>query len=146
MFGTWLVRDLNNGTATHAGAGAQERVRVRGHVHIDRIVTAVATGALLGALAAMPYDQLLGISGPASMILRSVLTTAVWTGLRGEQPRDLNFNAVPAEAGALGPSALPQEQADTVNPRVRGTRKWNHRRFQNVLKVRAKSILAPQGG
>jgi hypothetical protein len=119
---------------------------VRGHVRVDRIVTALASGALLGALAAMPYDQLLGISGPASMILRSVLTTAVWAGLRGEQTRDLNFDAVTTETGAPDSSAPQQERAGTVNRRVRGTRKWNLVRFQNVLKVRAGSILAHYGG
>jgi hypothetical protein len=82
-----------------ANAAMGERVR------IDRIVTAVAAGALLGALAAMPYDQLLGISDPACAILRSVLTTAVWAGLRSQQPRDLNFSAAAPAVDALGKRA-----------------------------------------
>lgn len=164
MVGTWLGQDTTDRMVKHAGADAQGHAVAReqgrgdrtmvaevqgstaGHVRVDRIVTAVATGALLGALAAMPYDQLLGISGPASMILRSVLTTAVWAGLRSEQPRDLNFSAITPEVGAPDQSTPNHEYVETVDRRVGRIRKGNLVRFQNVLKVRARSILAHYGG
>jgi hypothetical protein len=163
MVGTWLGQDTTDRMVKHAGADAQGHAVAReqgrgdrammaevqgstaGHVRVGRIVTAVATGALLGALAAMPYDQLLGISVPASMILRSVLTTAVWAGLRSEQPHDLNFNADTTEAGA------PKERGAAGKGRNGSPGGWrnlkgNLVRFQNVLKVRAGSILAHCGG
>jgi hypothetical protein len=89
----WLDRMLNagnqacpDGTAVHQPAGARRTMSV------DRIVVALAAGALLGALASMPYDQLLGVSQPACTILRSVLTTAVWAGMGSERLRDLIFD------------------------------------------------------
>jgi hypothetical protein len=146
MVHTWLGQSSNNGMATRAGAEAQGRAVVHEHVRVDQIVTAVATGALLGALAAMPYDQLLGISGPACTILRSVLTTAVWAGLRSQQPHDLNFSAAVLQTGAPDRRAPHREQAEASFRGVGEARKGNHRRVQNVLKARAGSILAHHGG
>lgn len=89
----WLDRISNRGrlacldrTAAHQPAG------IRRTMSVDRIIVALAAGALLGALAAMPYDQLLGVSQPACTIVRSVLTTAVWAGLGSERLRDLVFD------------------------------------------------------
>ena len=85
-------------TIAQVSAVAQASTAARERLRAERIVMAVATGALLGALAAMPYDQLLGISAPLAAILRSVLTTAIWAGLRNEQPQDLNFSAAIPQA------------------------------------------------
>lgn len=89
----WLDRILNasnpacpDGTAGHQPAGTRRTMGV------NRVIVALAAGALLGALASMPYDQLLGVSQPACTILRSVLTTAVWAGLGSERLRDLTFD------------------------------------------------------
>jgi len=44
------------------------------------VLVAVAIGALLGVLAAMPYEQLIGLSGETGTILRSLVSTAVLAG------------------------------------------------------------------
>ena len=45
-------------------------------------LVALATGALLGVLAAMPYDRLLGLSGEACFALRSVVAVGLLARLR----------------------------------------------------------------
>lgn len=131
------VEDEGMVTVEAQGSGA-----AHGRLRADRIAMAVATGALLGVLAAMPYDQMLGISGPACAILRSVLTTAVWAGLRSEQPRDLNFSAAAPEADAPGEHAPQRGHVQQMGEGWKGNLVW----FQNVLKVRVESILAHHGG
>jgi hypothetical protein len=91
--GKWLNRVLSEGKlgcpdvgAVHRSAGARRTASVA------KIVTALAAGALLGAVAAMPYDQLLGMSEPACAILRSVVTTVVWAGLGSERLQELIFD------------------------------------------------------
>lgn len=138
MVGTRVDTHTKEEMAGHASVEA----RVRG----DRIVTALATGVLLGALAAMPYDQLLGISGSASIILRSVLTTAVWAGLRSEQSRDLNFSAISQATRAFDQSTSGRGTMGIPVREVGESWKWNLDRIQNVLKVRAESIMAHYGG
>jgi hypothetical protein len=57
------------------------------------MVLALAEGALLGALVAMPYEQALGMPGEAFAILRSAVATAVLSGLCAFRPGDLVFDA-----------------------------------------------------
>jgi hypothetical protein len=137
MYGKWLDRGSNEGKATRPGAD-----NARGGASMDGVVTALATGALLGAVAAMPYDQLLGISDSACTILRSVVTTVMWAGLSSERLQDLIF-----DAGALHMRVPHRRQVkETQIRRVGDTRKGNQHRVHNVLKVRAGSILAHHGG
>lgn len=89
----WLDRISNNGKPTCPDAtAAPQPAGTQRTMSIDRIIVALAVGALLGALAAMPYDRLLGVSQPACTVLRSVLTTVVWAGLGSERLRDLAFD------------------------------------------------------
>jgi hypothetical protein len=73
-------------------AAVPQPAGIRRTMSADRIIVALAVGTLLGALAAMPYDRLLGVSQPACTILRSALTTAVWAGLGSERLRNLVFD------------------------------------------------------
>jgi hypothetical protein len=68
------------------------RESARSTVALHGMVLALATGALLGALVAMPYEQVLGLSGPAVAILRSAVATAVLSGLCTVRPSDLAFD------------------------------------------------------
>jgi len=89
----WLDRISNEGGPACLDTRAiREPVETRQTTNVEKMVMALAAGALLGALASMPYDQLLGVSQPACTILRSVLTTAVWAGLGSERVRDLTFD------------------------------------------------------
>ena len=69
------------------------QVQKRGFSARWGIVIALAAGALLGALVAMPYEQVLGLSGAAGALLRSAVATAVLSGLCTVRPRDLIFDA-----------------------------------------------------
>jgi hypothetical protein len=60
---------------------------------IWKALTALALGALLGALAALPYDQLLGLSSETCTVLRSGVAILVLTGLNASSARDLVFKA-----------------------------------------------------
>lgn len=44
-------------------------------------LAAVGTGALLGALVAMPYNQLIGLSDTACTVMRSLVAAGVLVGL-----------------------------------------------------------------
>ena len=154
MYRRWLDRRSNEGKPMRPGAdNAQRTAEVQGtaiaheSARVGKIVTALATGVLLGAVAAMPYDQLLGISGSACTILRSVVTTAVWVGLSSERLQDLAFDAATLQVGTLQMRTPHRWHArETQIRRVGGTRQGNQNRVQNVLKVRAGSILAHHGG
>jgi len=54
-----------------------------------RVLTALGIGALLGVLVAVPYDQLIGLSGPTCTLLRSVVSVVVLGGLDLGRLRDL---------------------------------------------------------
>ena len=54
-----------------------------------RVLIALGIGALLGVLVAVPYDQLIGLSGPTCTLLRSVVSVAVLGGLNVGRLRDL---------------------------------------------------------
>jgi hypothetical protein len=56
-------------------------------------LVALAAGALLGVLAALPYDRLLGLSGETGTVLRSLVTTAVLSGLHASRVQDLILDA-----------------------------------------------------
>ncbi len=71
---------------------ARGAVAFHGLAALRDMVLALATGALLGALGAMPYEQVLGLSGPAVAILRSAVATAVLSGLCTVRPSDLAFD------------------------------------------------------
>jgi hypothetical protein len=47
---------------------------------IRNAALALSIGALLGVLATMPYEQLIGLSGETCIILRSLVSTAVLAG------------------------------------------------------------------
>ena len=53
------------------------------------VLIALGIGALLGVLVAVPYDQLIGLSGPTCTLLRSVVSVAVLGGLDLGRLRDL---------------------------------------------------------
>jgi hypothetical protein len=148
MYRRWLGRGSNEGEPMRPGADNVQRTAIAHEsVRVGRIVTALAMGALLGAVAAMPYDQLLGISDSACTILRSVVTTAVWAGLGSERPRGLTFDAATLQVGTLQTRTPHRWHArETQIRQVAGTRQGNQNRFQNVLRVRAGSILAHHGG
>jgi hypothetical protein len=57
------------------------------------VLIALGIGALLGVLVAVPYDQLIGLSGPTCTILRSVVSVAVLGGLNIGRLRDLVHRA-----------------------------------------------------
>jgi hypothetical protein len=54
-----------------------------------RVLIALGIGALLGVLAAVPYDQLIGLSGPTCTLLRSVVSVVVLGSLDLGRLRDL---------------------------------------------------------
>jgi len=143
MYRRWLERGSNEGKPMRPGAdNVQGTAEVQGTARVDKIVTALAMGALLGAVAAMPYDQLLGISDSACTILRSVVTTAMWVGLSSERPQGLTFDAATLQVG----TPHRWHARETQIRRVGGTRQGNQNRVWNVLRVRAGSILAHHGG
>jgi hypothetical protein len=154
MYRRWLGRGSNEREPMRPGAdNVQRTAEVQGTAiahetaRVDQIVTALAMGALLGAVAVMPYDQLLGISDSACTILRSVVTTAVWAGLSSQRPQDLTFDAATLQVGTLQMRTPRRWHArETQIRRAGGTRQGNQNRFQDVLKVRAGSILAHHGG
>ena len=153
MYRRWLDRRSNEQKSMRPGADnvqrtaeAQRTAIAHESARVGKIVTALATGALLGAVAAMPYDQLLGISDSACTILRSVVTTAMWAGLSSERLQEPTFDAG-ALQGTLHLRTPHRKQAnETQIRRVGRTRQGNQNRVQNVLKVRAGSILAHYGG
>lgn len=57
-----------------------------------KALAALAIGALLGALAALPYDRLLGLPGTTGTVLRSLVATVVLAGLNAGRVRDLTFD------------------------------------------------------
>ena len=153
MYRRWLDRESNEQKPMHPGADsaqrtaeAQRTVIAHETARVDKIVTALATGALLGAVAAMPYDQLLGISDSACTILRSVVTTAMWVGLSSERLQELTFDASALQRTLHLRTPHRKQANETQIRRVGGTRQGNQNRVQNVLKVRAGSILAHHGG
>ncbi|MBN1641687.1 MAG: hypothetical protein JXA09_10665 [Anaerolineae bacterium] len=77
-------------------------IQMHSHPALQGVVLALAAGALLGALVALPYEQVLGLPGAACAILRSAVATAVLSGLCTVRPRDLAFDAraLRSEAGA----------------------------------------------
>lgn len=149
MYRRWLGRGSNEGEPMRPGADnvqgtaeAQGTAIAHESARVDKIVTALAMGALLGAVAAMPYDQLLGISDSACTILRSVVTTAMWAGLSSERPQGLTFSAATLQMRTPHRWHAKERQIRQVG----GTRQGNQNRVQNVLRVRAGSILAHHGG
>jgi hypothetical protein len=94
MYSRWLDRASNEAKPVSRGAEmAQQTAVAQRTVWVDRIVMALAAGALLGAVTAMPYDRLLGLAEPACTILRSMVTAAVWVGLGNGRLQDLTFDA-----------------------------------------------------
>ncbi len=73
-----------------------------------KVAVALAVGTLLGALAAIPYDQLWGWSDSACTVLRSIVTVLGLTGLHVVPARDLVFDG----------SALRKEARDRRTLRV----------------------------
>ena len=148
MYRRWLGRGSNEGKPMRPGAdNVQGAAIAHESARVDQIVIALAMGALLGAVAAMPYDQLLGISDSACTILRSVVTTAMWAGLSSERPQGLTFDAATLQVGTLQTRTPYRWHAKERQIRqVGGTRQGNQNWFQNVLRVRAGSILAHHGG
>lgn len=59
---------------------------LRPEVLFVNALVAVAAGALLGALVAMPYNQLLGISDTAYTVVRSLVAAGVLAGLGAGRP------------------------------------------------------------
>jgi quinol-cytochrome oxidoreductase complex cytochrome b subunit len=70
---------------------------LRREVLFVNALCAVAAGALLGALGAMPYNQLIGLSDTACTVVRSLVAAGVLVGLGARRPfvlpgqRDLVF-------------------------------------------------------
>jgi hypothetical protein len=52
---------------------------------------ALAVGAILGTLVAVPYDQLFGLSAPLCTALRSSIATAILAGVRATDGSELTF-------------------------------------------------------
>jgi hypothetical protein len=70
---------------------------------VKNVALALIVGALLGALATMPYEQLIGLSGQTSLILRSLVSTAVLAGFGTRCTTKLTFDI----------SALQQKEVTT---------------------------------
>ena len=64
-----------------------------GGASIGKAMFALALGALLGALAALPYDHLLGLSATTCTVLRSLTAACVLAGLNTRGASDLVFAA-----------------------------------------------------
>ena len=64
---------------------------LRPEVLFVNVLVAIAAGALLGALVAMPYNQLIGLSDTAYTVLRSLVTVGVLAGLGARSPAELTF-------------------------------------------------------
>ena len=54
---------------------------------------ALAVGAMLGTLVALPYDQVFGLSAPLCTALRSSIATAILAGVRATDGVELSFVA-----------------------------------------------------
>lgn len=57
------------------------------------VLIALGTGALLGVLVAVPYDQVIGLSESTCTILRSAVSVAVLGSLNTGRLRDLTYRA-----------------------------------------------------
>jgi hypothetical protein len=68
---------------------------------MQNAVAALAVGAILGTLVAVPYDQVFGLSAPLCTALRSSITTAILAGVKAMDSAELAF--VPRQ------TVLPQE-------------------------------------
>jgi hypothetical protein len=63
------------------------RTDLTGHEMLWKALAALAIGALLGALVAVPYDRWLGFSTPLCTVLQSLVATASMTSLAANQTR-----------------------------------------------------------
>ena len=68
-----------------------------------RALVALATGALLGVLVALPYDRLLGLPTLACTVLRSATSVALLGALQARCPTDLGLRLGGKPAYGAGP-------------------------------------------
>lgn len=54
-------------------------------------IGALAVGAMLGALVAVPYDQVFGLSAPLCTALRSSIATVILTGIKATDSAQLTY-------------------------------------------------------
>jgi len=54
-------------------------------------IGALVIGTMLGALVAVPYDQVFGFSAPLCTALRSSIATAILAGIRATDGTELAF-------------------------------------------------------
>ena len=84
---------------------------------IWKALVAVTIGALLGALAKLPYDQLMGFSEPACMVLRSWISIAVLTSLSARRLVESLVDAGNAVKARPEPASTPLRCPDTPRHR-----------------------------
>jgi hypothetical protein len=74
------------------------------HRVIWNTLGALAIGALLGVLVAVPYDRLFGLSVPLYTVLRSLIATATLVSVRAMDRAELTFKAdrLPPDRGSEG--------------------------------------------
>ena len=81
-----------------------------------KALAALAIGALLGALAALPYDRLLGLPGTTGTVLRSLVATVVLAGLNAGRAQDLTFDTT-GRGAAHRPAERDRGQRSRHSPR-----------------------------
>ncbi len=81
-------------------------------------LVALATGALLGVLAGMPYDVLFGLPEPACAVLRSLALTATWSCVGQVKPVQIGAERiVGCQSGPDRSVSAPMESlSDVPNP------------------------------